>query len=347
MPPLPSNQPPAHRTRRVVWGAVRFAIGVGLLVYMAKSGAIDLKTLDRLLGVWPLSFAAVALMGIDVVMMSLRLCWLLEPHGFHLSVGKSVQLTAVSFLFTAFLPGSSGGVLAKLFYAAKENEGRRTEIAAVVILDRALGLFSLLLLSLALVPVFPHLVWSVVELRFLVLTVVILTAGMAGTFVVILLDWSGAHRSLRKVVELLPWKHLSHRMIDAISSYKGKLGVLIAALGASVLANFSVVCVAALACFVLAPSSFGLRVFLVAPMGYIANSLPLTPGGLGVGEEAFNSLFRVTGLGAGADALLCWRIWCLPIIGLGLVYYLRGLGRSVHGGERTEGFRLERQDYLR
>ncbi len=330
---LPVNQAPSRRTRQIVWGIVRFAIGVGLLIYLVKSGVIDLKMLDKLLARWPITFAGVALMGVDVVMMSLRFCWLLEPHRLHLSMGKSVQLTAVTFVFTTFLPGSSGGVLAKLFYAAKENEGRRTEIGTVVILDRSLGLFSLLLLSLVLVPAFPRLVWSVVELRFLVLIAVIFAVAMVMAFGVILLDESWAHRLLRRVVELLPWKGVSHRMIDAISFYKGNLRTLLAALGASVVANFSVVCVAALACFSLEPSSFASRVFLVAPMGYIANSLPLTPGGLGVGEEAFNSLFRLTGVAGGADTLLWWRICCLPISALGLACCLWGLGRSVHNGE--------------
>jgi len=335
----------SHRTRRLIWSSLRFATGIGLLIYLAKSGIIDLKTLDRLLDSWPISFAAVALMSVDVVMMSLRFCWLLEPHGLHLSLGKSLQLTSVSTLFTTFLPGSSGGVLAKLFYASKENDRRRAEIAMVVFLDRAVGLFSLLLLSLALVPIFPRLVWSVVELRFLVLITVVLAIAMAVGFAVILFNGSWAHRLLRRMLEFLPWKDLASRMIDAIGFYKGSMRALWAALAASVLANLSVVCVAALAYFGLAPSSFSFRVFLVAPMGYIANSLPLTPGGLGVGEEAFNSLFRLTGVGGGADALLSWRIWCLPISVLGFVFYLRGIGRSVHdrGGAAVAALEVEDQ----
>ncbi|MFY9688961.1 MAG: lysylphosphatidylglycerol synthase domain-containing protein, partial [Candidatus Acidiferrales bacterium] len=201
------------------------------------------------------------------------------------------------------------------------------------IFDRAVGLLSLLLLSLALVPAFPHLVWSVVDLRFLVLIDLTLTVGLLIGFLIVLLDGSWANRLLRKVLGWMPWKELPRRVFDAISFYRGSVSTLFAALGASLLANLSVVCVAALARFALAPSSFALRVFLVAPMGYIANSLPLTPGGLGVGEEAFNSLFKLMGLGGGADVLLGWRVWSLPVSIVGLVCYLRGLGRSVHHEE--------------
>jgi glycosyltransferase 2 family protein len=324
---------PTHRTRRLVWGFVRFAIGIGLLIYLAKSGIVDLETLKRLVGSWRVSLAAVALMGADVLMMSLRLCWLLRPHGLNLPLGKSLQLTFVSFFFTTFLPGSSGGVLAKLFYAAKDNEGRRTEIATVVIFDRAIGLFSLLLLSLFFVPVFPHMIWSVTDLRFLVLIVGVLAVGLLVALAVVMLRESAAHRLLRRMLAWLPWKDMPSRAIDTISVYRRSPGTLLAAFGVSVLANFCVVCVAALALFALEPASFSFRALLVAPLGYIANSLPLTPGGLGVGEEAFNSLFKLMGLTGGADVLLSWRIWSLPISIVGLALYLRGLGQSVNNQE--------------
>jgi glycosyltransferase 2 family protein len=332
VPSLPSNQE-SGRSRRIIWGVVRAAVGIGLLVYLAESGVIDLQTLKQLLSSWPISVAAVALMGIDILMMSVRLSCLLDPHGLHLPLGKSVQLTCVSFFFTTFLPGSSGGVLAKLFYATKDNEGLRAEISAVVIFDRVVGLCSLLLLSLLFVPVFPQLVWSVTALRVLTLIVILLTVGLVAGVAVILLDDSRAHRLLRKLLDWLPWKDLFHRIVDAIAIYRTRMGTLFAALGAALLANFSVACVAGLAAFALRHSAFSLRVLLVAPMGYIANSLPLTPGGLGVGEEAFNSLFHLTGIGGGADALLCWRIWSLPVSLAGLVFYLRGLGRSVRRKE--------------
>jgi hypothetical protein len=77
------------------------------------------------------------------------------------------------------------------------------------------------------------------------------------------------------------------------------------------------------------PSGLAMKMCLVIPMGYIANSLPLTPGGLGVGETAFNALFDITGLRGGAEALLCWRIWSAFVGILGLIFYLRGLRRSI------------------
>ena len=63
----------------------------------------------------------------------------------------------------------------------------------------------------------------------------------------------------------------------------------------------------------------------MVPMGEIVNSLPLTPGGLGVGETAFNAFFSIAGLRGGAEALLCWRVWNALTGLLGLFFYLRGV----------------------
>jgi len=47
---------------------------------------------------------------------------------------------------------------------------------------------------------------------------------------------------------------------------------------------------------------------LVVPFGTLANALPLTPGGLGVGEAAFVGLFSAIGAAGGAEAILAWRV---------------------------------------
>ena len=68
----------------------------------------------------------------------------------------------------------------------------------------------------------------------------------------------------------------------------------------------------------------------MAPVGHLVNSLPLTPGGIGVGETAFNALFSLTEMTGGADALLCLRIWSLLVGALGLLDYIFGMDRIVH-----------------
>jgi uncharacterized membrane protein YbhN (UPF0104 family) len=59
-------------------------------------------------------------------------------------------------------------------------------------------------------------------------------------------------------------------------------------------------------------------------LGFAANSVPLTPGGLGVGEVAFDSLFRIASINGAAAAMLSWRILLMALAPAGLALYLRG-----------------------
>jgi glycosyltransferase 2 family protein len=314
---------------KVLLTLVRLAIGIGLLVYLARSGIVDLRALSKLATVWPITLAAVALRVFDVFLMSLRLSWLFRPQGLHLSLRMSLQLTLVGFFFATFAPGAAGGDITKLFYATRENNGRRAEIMTVVIFDRVIGFFSMLLLPLLFAPMFPKLIQRVPVLRYLLVTVALLALCLLAGFLVCLWNESILGLLGRKAFGFPKWRSLAIRGLETIRTYRHSAGILASALGASMLANLSLMVVTALGMLIVNPSGLEMKMCLVIPMGYIANSLPLTPGGLGVGEAAFTALFDITGLHGGADALLCWRIWSAFVGILGLIFYLRGLRCSI------------------
>jgi glycosyltransferase 2 family protein len=325
--------------RRIFLTLVRLAVGIGLLTYLAQSGVISLHALSRLYTAWPITIAALALLLVDVVLMGLRLSWLFQPHGLHLPLGRSLQLTLVSIFFTTFLPGAAGGDLAKLFYATKGNSGRRTEIITIVILDRAIGLFSLLALPLLFAPMFFPFIQAHAALRILLIAVALLAAGLLAAFLICLLNPGG-------ILRILPWGNIAERVSGTIGVYRRNPGPLVAALGTSLAANLCLVAVTALAVLALSPASLSMIMTLMIPLGHIVNSLPLTPGGLGVGETAFNALFEMAGLRGGAEALLCWRIWMAGIGALGLIFYLRGMRRCVLDAKSVGEERLESADLL-
>ena len=104
-------------------------------------------------------------------------------------------------------------------------------------------------------------------------------------------------------------------------------GTLFGALVLSLLANLSVIAITVFAVLVLDPASLSSKMYLVIPIGHVVNALPLTPGGLGVGETALNALFKLTGLQGGAETLLCWRVWKAMVGLLGLIIYIRGMNK--------------------
>ena len=64
---------------------------------------------------------------------------------------------------------------------------------------------------------------------------------------------------------------------------------------------------------------------VIAPMGFIVQALPLSPGGVGVGEAAFAGLYKLSGRpeSRGVIARLALRLveWIIGL--LGYIVYLR------------------------
>ncbi|MGH9774985.1 MAG: lysylphosphatidylglycerol synthase transmembrane domain-containing protein [Candidatus Acidiferrales bacterium] len=318
--------PSQHPLRRLVLAILRIAIGAGLLVWLAKSGIIDFRELSKLFTAWPITLAAVALLLFDIAFMSLRLRWLFRVQDLQLSFGDSAKLTLISFFFGTFLPGAAGGDIAKIFYAVRGNASRRTEIITVALLDRAFGLFSLLLLPLIFAPMFLDLLRAVPALRILLYLVAWLALAILLAFFLCLSNRQSVKSLLHYLLGIIPWRAQSDRMMETIRAYRRFPGVLFAALAASLAANLFLVGVTALAVMLLDPAALSAGLCLVIPLGHVINAVPLTPGGLGVGEAAFNALFKIAGLTGGAEVLLSWRVWNTLVSLFGLGFYVRGLG---------------------
>jgi hypothetical protein len=303
---------------------------VGIVVYLAKSGQVDLRSLARLFRVWPLTLAAFAVFLLDVGFMAVRISLLFRAQRLSLSLWNAIQLTFVGFLFSTFLPGAAGGDLAKLFYASRENEGRRAEVVTILLFDRMIGMFSLIALPLLFAPFFLDLLRSAPVLARLLWMDGLLAAGLfAGMILAIFFEpfhrlaaslssrWLGANSIVR-------------RILDTMAAYGKTRFILLAAFSLSLLANLALIGVTALGLYAVSPHSFSARLCLVAPIGHLVNSLPLTPGGIGVGETAFNLLFSAAGISHGAESLLCFRLWNVLVSLLGLGSFLFGMGRIVH-----------------
>jgi glycosyltransferase 2 family protein len=336
----PDIASPARPFRKVFWVLVRLAIAGVLLAYLARSGMIDVRALSRPFTAWPIALVAVALILIDVSLMALRFSLLFRSLGLPIPLVKSFQLTLVSFFFAQFLPGAAGGDLAKLFYAAKDYKGRRSEIVTVSLFDRAIGMFSLLVMPWLFAPAFLRWIQATAALRALLITAAALAAAILAGFLACLYCQSLTERIARAVFGFLPGTQWPVEVIRTVASYRHHLGTVIVAFVISVVANSLLLIVMVLAVFILNPAGLDLKMCLIVPLGFVANSLPFTPGGLGVGETAFNALFTVAGLTGGAEALLCWRIWTALVRLLGLVFYLRGIERVFgHHGAASEAAR--------
>ncbi|HVB99192.1 MAG TPA: lysylphosphatidylglycerol synthase transmembrane domain-containing protein [Candidatus Dormibacteraeota bacterium] len=332
---------PASPVKRVLLAMARLGLGLGLLVYLVQSGVINLRAIERLITFWPFAIGAGVLFLGDIVLMALRLSLLFRPHTLKLSLGSAFRLTLVGQFFTAFLPGGAGGDVVKMYYATRENRGRRTEIVTIVLFDRAVGMFSLVLLSLLIAPFFLSIIRSSPVLSGLLIAAALLTLALLVGGGIAIYGFPARHRFVQKLLDWLPGGSHARRVMETLRSYRHNLGALAAAVGLGLAGNLTTLASTMLIGLVMNPGAIAWRMSFLIPLGDVANSIPLTPGGLGVGEAAFGLLFSLGGLARGADILLGWRLVTVLVSLVGLVFYLQGLRRCVSALETVSPRTIE------
>ena len=262
--------------------------------------------------------------------MAQRLCVLLRAHNMRLSLCTSIKLTLMGTFFNFCLPGSTGGDAIKIYYALEGNHGRRTELATLMLFDRAVGMFVLLILPVLVLPLFPGKFSSIEPISTLVAAAAAISAVMLVSILLCFVKRIRESRLLTVAFETVPLGHFLERVFNTIYAYRQKPGSLITATAISLLSqllNIGVILVLARATTMNGPVP---EMIVLIPFGFLATSVPVTPGGLGVGEAAFDRLFAIAGLTGGAQLLLGWRLLSIAIGFTGLGFYLQGRKLVVH-----------------
>jgi len=313
-------------TRRWI-SALRAALGLGLLAWvLSRPGTWS--SLGQLFTTTWLLPALALFTALGSAIESVRLGLLLRPQGLHLSFWNGCRISALGAFFNFSIPGGTGGDVMKLYYLAADTPGRRVEVAMQLLVDRLVALFSLLCV-LALL--------AVLELRFVLGTPLVRTLVLAGLALLCALAAAAALAFSRRVrrlwasggpLERMPLVRYLRRGLDALHRFRHHRGTLVAAVLVSLVGHALLLTVLASAGAVLFPGAPATRVSLLALLGLFANAVPITPGGLGVGEAAFDRLFLVAGYARGSPLILAWRAAQVPICALGGLLYAAGVRRN-------------------
>lgn len=326
---------------RILLAAVRIGLGVALLGYVL-SRAGNWEAAKQFLShpwVWPMLLTW-AFFGAALEALRLRL--LLKSQGISLPFGAGFRLVAISTFFSFCIPGGTGGDVVKFYYLSSERRGQRVEIATMVLLDRVAGLISLLLLVVVLGAFNLDLLRESALIRLLVFS------ALGGLLALVGIGAISSSERLRRgklysyLVTRIPLHRYVARVADAFYVFRHYRSVpsgaiLLSLLGHGLLCGLFLV-VGSYAI----PQVPARQLCLLALLGMLANALPVTPGGLGVGEAAFDALFKTAGFAGGAQLILVWRAAMLGLCVLGFLFYAAGrrypLGRVSVSRKRGFGF---------
>lgn len=258
---------------------------------------------------------------------------LLNLAGCQVSWLAAFRLSYLGLFFNLVMPGLTGGDVVKAVLAVRENPGKRPDALVSVVVDRLMGMFALAFLASVVIliadqfaelrPVVPP-IMALMGLGALVYTSRRVRALLRFEALLDRLPMSERFKSLDAAVLVYRRRPLELLLAFALSMGNHFLAVTgVMALGMA----FGIP--AALAGFV--------DYLAIVPVANMLSSIPIAPGGWGVGEAAYSYLFGMVGVAAslGVAVSIGFRL-CQMLIGfLGGLYLLKP-GTKVDAAEIAE-----------
>jgi glycosyltransferase 2 family protein len=282
------------KAKNLLVQALKIFFSVGLIYWLVQSGKLNFKALANLLLPQYL-IPALLLVGANMYLTSERWRILLQTQSHHLPSWRTFKLTMIGIFFNFAVPGGVGGDLVKAFYFAKDFPESRMAAATSVLMDRVLGLYAMILMALLAMLFDWQLVQTNSSLHILWLVIVgLFTAATLGLGL-IFSQKLYKRGSLTRRLQKLPLASKTTRIYESLHLYGRDYKNLFGSIAISLLAqSFSILFM------ILAGHASGLGAemnwstyFLVAPLGFMATAIPISPAGVGVGQAAFYFLFNI------------------------------------------------------
>lgn len=211
----------------------------------------------------------------------------------NISFLTQVKIFLIGLFFNNFMLGSTGGDVIRAYYLSKRTSHKKTEVVATVFLDRIIGVLSMIFMS----AIFILLETSQPQLRkyFYPLMGILVSVTLCGSVFL-------SKRILRKIpflektVRNLPFADMLIRVYNTFHKYHNHKFLVIQAVVYSITLQMMSVSM-----FVVLGRAIGIDIdiihyFAIIPLVFVINALPISLGGLGVGEAACAVLLSLVGV---------------------------------------------------
>ena len=277
---------------------------------------------------WRWIVGGVVAYGAFEILAGIRWQILLRVQGIRISWWRLYGLLMVGLFFSLFIPGGTGGDLVKGYYLLKEAPiGRRTSAALSVAMDRLLGLLGVAVLTGTVTAVqWDWLTSDPLSKSFVLTGLVILGVCVSG---MLLAGIVSAARLVHRLPEKMPGRNFLASVSGAYSLYGRAWLATLAAIIISVAAHcahYTTFWCAARSIEMSGPRKpTAIELYSALPIIETVAALPITPGGLGTREKAFDDILtRLADLSDGiAPAISILGYFCIAFWGvIGGFFYL-------------------------
>lgn len=275
------------RSRRsALWALARIIFGFALLALLYRWRVINLGALDILVARPDILALALAACLANIPLEALRWHVLLRAQGLDLRLRRTISVFTISLFFANLLPGAAGGDLIRGVYVYRAAPGKRAAAMLSILVDRLVGLVGFVLLGLIAILARP-IVDGPIRLALI---------GLSLCFIAVLVQlFRRGHAIADRLRRLLSGRNARlAQLVDdtgvALQQYvQDRRSACLAMLMSLAIAGIAVVPIVLIAkAMAFGPTAGDYA--LAGLYALIANSVPATPGGLGIGEASFASV---------------------------------------------------------
>lgn len=247
--------------------------------------------------------SAFALLCIGWFIQIYRWKRLVDSKDIRFSFFEACKVTWAGQFCSLFLPGVIGGELVRGYYISDRASAQRMNAVSTVILDRGFGLYASLWLGLISSLYYLLSIERSFNQVFLVGCFSGLAlCGMHLMWHIIRYQDEGCWVK-RLVPKRIAWKFADVGNVFKIPSRENLLGIVLSVVSSifTILAFYTIG-------NALTPHIGWLPYFIVCPVVFISLSVPVAPGGIGVGEASAAILFSTFNIENGATMMLTFRV---------------------------------------
>ncbi len=272
--------------------AIKCLVAIVLIALVFRSGQLRVSSLKDLFTPMNILFGIV-LSGVCNWFVNWRWYWLLRSSGFSVTLRETLSLYLIGVFFNHALPSSVGGDVVKAFYIANHNKDRRMDAVLSVLIDRVLGLYSMLLMALFSVVMDISFVVTHPEIKVMAVLCGLLALAMTVSFAIGFSNRADRYLGVSSFLARFPKLQMFSKMFSAMQLFGRRKSVIVVSVLVSIVAQFMNVCLVAYVGWALGIHDVPWTAYLFCvPIGFVAMAVPIAPAGVGVGQVAFLFLFH-------------------------------------------------------
>ncbi len=303
---------------------LKLCLTLGIIGFLVQSGRLNFSRLLLFMNSPKILFSLLfVLLVFSIPLTAFRWWLLLRAIQIKLPLRRAYSLTWIGNFFSATLPGAVTGDLVKGYYIVKldRSEGK-TKALMTLVIDRATGLFGLIVMAFFALIFNWDLIFSQPKLQPLALFIVALFFSIAVFYTIILFPFAEGKDPFIRLFKKLPKSEIFLKVYNTFKLYQHHWRTLAVTLGISIIVHTLSAILFFLVARMLGMEQIDLPTqMFIMPIGLITTAIPIAPGGIGIGHAAFETLYSLIGITGGADIFNLFIVTQLAVFLLGGIVY--------------------------